>query len=250
MTTDGSRSDAAAGTRASAAEPAASSDEVREAVPTLLEQMGGVAGLIYSTVPIVVFVAVNALTSLTPAIVAALAVAVLIAVVRLVRREPVQPAVSGVFGVAICAFIAHRTGDAKGFFLFGIWSTLVYAGAFALSILVRWPLVGVIWNVVNGNGTAWRRHRRTLLAYDLATAVWAVLFAVRYLVQSSLYDSDQTGWLAAARIGMGWPLTAVAALATVLLVRWAERTEEAEVDTAADDRAAEETAGSDPPPTR
>ncbi len=248
MTTDRSGSDAAAD--ASADEPATASEDVREAVPTLLEQMGGVAGLIYSTVPIVVFVAVNALASLTPAIVAALAVAVLIAVVRLVRREPVQPAVSGVFGVAICAFIAHRTGDAKGFFLFGIWSTLVYAGAFVLSILVRWPLVGVIWNVVNGNGTAWRKHRRTLLAYDLATAVWAVLFAVRYVVQSSLYDSDQTGWLAAARIGMGWPLTAVAALATVLLVRWAERTEESENDATEGDPVADQGAGSGAPPAR
>ncbi len=247
MTTDRSRSDAVADAPASADEPTTAPDEVREAVPTLLEQMGGIAGLIYSTVPIVVFVAVNALTSLTPAIVAALGVAVLIAIVRLVRREPVQPAVSGVFGVAICAFIAHRTGDAKGFFLFGIWSTLVYAGAFVLSILVRWPLVGVIWNVVNGNGTAWRKYRRTLLAYDLATAVWAVLFAVRYVVQSSLYDSDQTGWLAAARIGMGWPLTAVAALATVLLVRWAERTEESEADSADGDPVADEAAGSDAP---
>ncbi|MGZ8179821.1 DUF3159 domain-containing protein [Williamsia sp. SKLECPSW1] len=215
MTTDGSRPDAH--------EDAADAP----AVPTLLEQMGGVWGLIYSTVPIVVFVAVNALSSLTPAIVAAIGVSVAIAILRLARREPVQPAISGLFGVAICAFIAYRTGDAKGFFLFGIWSTLVYAGAFALSIVVRWPLVGVIWNVVNANGTAWRKDRRTLLAYDLATAVWAVLFGVRYLVQSFLYDSDQTGWLAAARIGMGWPLTAVAALATVLLVRWAERTSEA-----------------------
>ncbi|MFD0927818.1 DUF3159 domain-containing protein [Williamsia deligens] len=217
--------------------------------------MGGPWGLIYSTVPIVVFVAVNALSSLMPAIVAAIGVSVAIAVLRIARREPVQPAVSGFFGVAICAFIAYRTGDAKGFFLFGIWSTLVYAGAFVLSILVRWPLVGVIWNVVNANGTDWRKDRRTLLAYDLATAVWAVLFGVRYLVQSFLYDSDQTGWLAAARIGMGWPLTAVAALATVLLVRWAERTTDDPDDAAdpgvsSDDdaRGAVETDG--PPPRR
>lgn len=251
MTTDPSRSGARADDAAGEGDDTPrSSDDISETVPTLLEQMGGVAGLIYSTVPIVVFVAVNALTSLTPAIVAALTVAVVIAVVRVVRREPVQPAVSGVFGVAICAFIAYRTGDAKGFFLFGIWSTLVYAGAFVLSILVRWPLVGVIWNVVNGNGSGWRKHRRTLLAYDLATAVWAALFAVRYVVQSFLYDSDQTGWLAAARIGMGWPLTAVAALATVLLVRWAERTEESE-DTADDVPVADgEVSGADAPPTR
>ena len=34
-----------------------------------------------------------------------------------------------------------------------------------------------------------------------------------------------TGWLAAARIGMGWPLTALAAVVTVYLVRRATRSE-------------------------
>ena len=58
-----------------------------------------------------------------------------------------------------------------------------------------------------------------LHAYDLATALWALVFAARYLLQSQLYDHDQTGWLAVARISMGWPLTAVAVLGTILLVR-------------------------------
>ncbi|SIR86780.1 DUF3159 domain-containing protein [Williamsia sterculiae] len=189
----------------------------------MLEQLGGVSGLIYSTVPIVVFVPVNSFFGLKWAIIAALASAAAIFAIRLARREALQPAVSGLIGVAICAFIAHRTGSAKGYFLFGIWSTLVYAAVFVLSIVVRWPLVGVVWNMINGNGSEWRRHRRTLVAYDIATACWAVLFIARYLVQSSLYDHDQTGWLAASRIAMGWPLTAVAVLATVLLVRWADR---------------------------
>jgi len=203
---------------------------------TVLEQMGGVSGLIYSSLPIIAFVPANSLWNLTVAIYAALAVAFVIFVLRLVRREPIQPAISGVIGVAVCAFIAHRTGDAKGFFLFGIWTTLLYAGVFAASILVRWPLVGVIWNGVNGNGTQWRSHRRTLLAYDIATAVWAALFGIRYLVQSFLYDNDETGGLAVARIAMGWPLTAAAALATVLLVRWAQKNEvDAETTVAAPD---------------
>ncbi len=212
-------------------EPESDAAETPDRVaPTLLEQMGGIAGLIYSTVPIVVFVTVNSLADLTPAIIGAVGVAVAVLLFRLARQEPVQPAVSGLFGVAICVFIAYRTGDAKGFFLFGIWTSLLYAGIFFASILVRWPLVGVIWNVVNATGTQWRKHRKTLIAYDMATTIWAALFGIRYLVQSFLYDSDETGLLAVARIGMGWPLTALAALATVLLVRRAERVEESAVD--------------------
>ncbi|MFW0784824.1 DUF3159 domain-containing protein [Gordonia sp. CPCC 206044] len=194
--------------------------------PSILEQMGGVSGLIYSTVPIVAFVPVNAIWGLRAAIIAALAVAVAIFCVRLIRREPLNPAISGLIGVAICVFIAHRVGDAKGYFLFGIWTTLAYAIVFVVSIVVRWPLIGVAWNLISGDGMAWRKHRRTLYAYDIATAFWALVFFARYLTQSELYDDGHTGWLAVARIGMGWPLTAVAVLATVYLVRRAGRSED------------------------
>lgn len=201
-------------------------DSSPERTPTVLEQMGGVSGLIYSTIPVVVFVPVNSFFGLRAAIVAALATAALVFLIRIVRREGLTPAISGLLGVAICVFIADRVGDAKGYFLFGIWTTLAYAIVFVVSILVRWPLIGVAWHLVNGQGTAWRRHRRTLRAYDIATALWALVFAARYLTQSELYDLGATGWLAFARIAMGWPLTALAVLATVVLVRRAVREED------------------------
>ncbi|TLF61383.1 DUF3159 domain-containing protein [Nocardia cyriacigeorgica] len=186
---------------------------------TLLEQLGGFSGLIYSTLPVLVFVPVNTLAGLTAAIWASLGVAAAILVWRLVRRDPVQPAISGFIGVGICAFIAYRMGEAKGFFLFGIYTSLVYAGVFLASILVRRPLVGVIWGVLNGHGTEWRADRRMIRLYDIATLAWVLVFGSRYLVQSHFYDTDHTGWLAFARIAMGWPLTAVALTVTVWAVR-------------------------------
>jgi hypothetical protein len=52
---------------------------------------------------------------------------------------------------------------------------------------------------------------------------WVVVFASRFLVQEYLYDADETGLLGVARIAMGWPLTAVAALVTYLAIRSAQR---------------------------
>ncbi|WP_245677137.1 DUF3159 domain-containing protein [Nocardia acidivorans] len=190
-----------------------------EVEQTLLEQLGGFSGLIYSSLPVLVFVPVNSLRGLTAAIWAALGVATAILVWRLVRRGPIQPAISGFLGVGVCAFIAYRMGEAKGFFLFGIYASLVYAGAFLVSLVVRWPLAGVIWGVLNGHGTQWRSDRRAMRLYDLATVVWAVVFGARYLVQNHLYDSNSTGLLAVARLAMGWPLTAVALVVTVWAVR-------------------------------
>ncbi|HWE90285.1 MAG TPA: DUF3159 domain-containing protein [Pseudonocardiaceae bacterium] len=185
--------------------------------------MGGLSGLIYSSVPVLVFVGVYLpVHSLAAGIWAAVGSAVAILAWRLIRRDPIQPAISGLFGVAIAAFIAYRTGSARGYFLFGIWTSLIYGGAFLLSVLVRWPLAGVAWSALNSTGMAWRSDRRSRRYYDLATIVWAVMFGARFVVQHWLYDQNQVGWLAFARIAMGWPLTAVAALVTVWAVHRAD----------------------------
>ena len=64
----------------------------------VLDQMGGVSGLIYSSLPVLVFVPISSLFGLLPAIGAALGVAALILVWRLARRESAQPAISGFIG--------------------------------------------------------------------------------------------------------------------------------------------------------
>ena len=190
---------------------------------TILEQLGGVTGLVSSSLPVLVLVIVNAATDLTPAIWAAVGSGLAIAAWRLVRREALQPAVSGLLGVAVAAYIAHRTGSAKGFFLLGIWTSVLYAGVFVVSVAVRWPLVGVAWSMLNGHGWSWRQSREAVRAYDIASLAWAVVFFARFAVQYWLYNSDQTGWLAAARIAMGWPLTGLVLLLTVWVVRRGDR---------------------------
>ncbi len=195
----------------------------RTGAQALLEQMGGVAGLIYSSLPVVVFVPVSSAFGLLPAILTALGVAALILVWRLARRESVQPAVSGFIGVGFCALIAWFVGAAKGYFLLGIWMSLLWAAVFGVSILVRRPVVGYVWSWVNGHGYRWRSVRRAVTAFDIATLTWVAVFGARFLVQHHLYDADRTGWLATARIAMGWPLTAVAALATYLAIKSAQR---------------------------
>lgn len=203
------------------AAPVAAPEKEEERQQSLLEQMGGISGLIYSTVPVLVFILVNSILGLTPAIWSAVGVAVAITVLRVVRKEAIQPAISGFFGVAIAAFIAYRTGSAKGFFLFGIWASLIYGSVFLLSVVLRWPLVGVIWSYLNGHGMLWRGDRKALRAYRIATLTWVAVFGARFIVQRWLYDEDQTGWLAFARISMGYPLTAVALVVTVWAVRTA-----------------------------
>lgn len=195
----------------------------RVSAESLLAQAGGVSGLVYSSVPVVIFVAVSSIGGLLPAIGSALAAAGLVLLLRLIRRESTQPAVSGFFGVAGCALVAYLVGQSKGYFLLGIWMSLLWAVVFALSIVVRRPVVGFLWSWTSGGDQGWREVPRAVYAFDVATLGWTLVFAARFIVQRLLCDADKTGWLGVARIGMGWPLTAVAALATYAAIKAARR---------------------------
>lgn len=91
------------------------------------------------------------------------------------------------------------------------------------SVLVRWPLVGVIVNLLDNTGGTWRRDKPTLHAYDLATLTLFAVFAARYIVEQWLYDQAGTGWLAFAKIAMGYPLYGVALIVGVWAVRKANQ---------------------------
>lgn len=199
------------GPPAAAAEP--------ERMPTLMDQMGGISGIVASTIPVVVFVLANVLGDLRTAIYAAVGAGVLVLLWRLVRRDPVMPAISGLIGVGVCALVANQTGEARGFYLPG----LLYSGALGIaalvSIVVRWPLAGAIWHGINGHGTEWRDDPRLVRAYGWATGIWAATFLLKVVVQGGLYLADSETWLGVARLVMGYPLTAVAIVATVLIVR-------------------------------
>lgn len=187
--------------------------------PTAMDQIGGTKGLIYSTLPVVAFVVANSLGGLKAAVIAALALAVVLGIERLIRKESLQPALGGVFGVAIAAGISWWTGSAKDYFLIGIWTSLAGAVLFLASVVIRWPLVGVIWNSTTGKGTLWRTDKRSRLYYDIATLALTAVFAARFVVQQYLYESDQVGALGFAKIAMGYPLLGLA----LIVVAWAAR---------------------------
>jgi hypothetical protein len=212
----------------------ASAHDGRTPADRMMAQLGGVAGVIYSSVPVLVFVGTSRLLGLPVASGAALGVATLILLWRLIRRESVQPAVSGLIGVAVCVLIAYLLGQSKGYFLLGIWTSLLYAAVFAVSIVIRRPVVGYIWSWLHGHDRGWRNVRRAVYAFDVATLTWVLVFAARFVVQRVLYDTNHEGWLVVARIAMGWPLAAVAALVTFLAIRAAQRAIDAVTATAAD----------------
>lgn len=189
----------------------------------LLAHAGGMSGVIYSSLPVVTFVTASSFFGLLPAVGSALGVATLVLLWRLIRRESPKPAFAGFFGVAFCALIAYLMGESKGYFLLGIWGSLLWAVVFALSVLIRRPVVGYLWTWASGRDHGWRGVPRAVYAFDIATLGWMLVFGARYVVQQQLYDAGRTGWLGVARIGMGWPLTLLAGLMTYAAIKAAQR---------------------------
>lgn len=192
---------------------------------TLLERMGGVSGLVYASVPTFAYVIVNAIAGLDAAVLVAMSASAGLIMLRLARKEPLQPAVSGLLGVVFAALIAYCTGSAEAYFLPGIWISLAMTVGLTVSLVLRRPLVGVIWNLTRGTGPdpAWRADKTVLRAFDVATLTFVAVFAARFLIQDTLYDAGSTGWLAFARIAMGYPLLALALLVVYWAVRRANR---------------------------
>ena len=125
----------------------------------------------------------------------------------------------GFGGVALSAFIASRTGNAADFFLPGLLINMAYGVAFAVSNLVRWPLVGVGVGAATGDIAGWRSDPQLRRAYVIATWLWAGMFALKLAIQLPLYFAEMVGALGVAKIVLGWPLMLLVGLVTYRLVK-------------------------------
>lgn len=200
-------------------------EELREDAPAerklLTQAIGGWRGVIDSGLPAAVFITVYSLNGqeLMPAVWSAVALAGLITIIRIARREPLTQVVGGFLGVAVSAFVASRTGQAEDFFLPGLLVNAGYFLANLISILVGWPLLGLLMGLWTGSLTAWRDNPPQRRAAAAATWIWVGVFGLRLAVQVPLYLAEATTALGIAKIVMGWPLFLLAAWLTFLVLR-------------------------------
>jgi Protein of unknown function (DUF3159) len=195
------------------------------------EQLGGVRGLIESSIPVFVFVVLNVLlsaswagldkrTALYWAIGGSVLSAVAIGGYRLARRQPIRHAVNGIFGIAVGAYLAYRSGNARDFYLPGILLTLGQVVLCLVSVVIRKPLVGYVWGVLaNGGRHDWFADARLFRTFQWLTLVWAGSLFVRAAVQGWLYLADQANAIGIVRILISWPVYAATFAFTIWAVR-------------------------------
>ena len=93
----------------------------------VVNALGGKKGLIDSGLPSILFLVVfNIADDLQIALYAAVATSALLTIIRLAKKDTIQHVISGFIGVAFCAYLANRTGNATDFFLPKFLTNLVY----------------------------------------------------------------------------------------------------------------------------
>ncbi|PRX92421.1 DUF3159 domain-containing protein [Allonocardiopsis opalescens] len=202
------------------ARPVVGEDTVEAVIRGQLSKaLGGKRGMLEGAVPTIMFTASYLLTQQVPlAVGLGVGAAVVLAVVRLVQRSSLQFVFNSLLGIAIAAVFALRSGEAEDAFLPGIIYNAVYAGVMILTIMARWPVVGLLIGSVTGDLTSWRDDPAILRLCSRLTWLLVAPCVIRVVVQYPLWLGGMVGWLGTAKIAMGWPLQVAAFAAMVWLL--------------------------------
>lgn len=206
----------------------------------LFHAIGGVLGILETLLPGFAFVILYLVTGLPSgipwvALIVSAGASAVFFVVRLIRRESVTQAVVGLVGVAASVVLVIVSGRPENNFLVGIITNAVYGLVVLISLLVRWPLVGVVVGLFSEEKTAWRKDRESMRVFMWTTLMWLAMFVIRLAVELPLYvlSLSSTGAehqslvtaLAVTKVALGLPLYVPVLAATWLLVRglWREK---------------------------
>lgn len=200
----------------------------------LLAAMGGAMGIVEALVPGILFIVLYVVATRAESAGAALPLGmdalwlsvavpalagVVFLVIRLLRRQPAAAAIGGLLGLLLSGFLALRSGEGTDYFVLGFWTNALYGSALLVSMLVGWPLIGIVAGALFGSWRDWRRQRGVFVWMQVITGVWVAFFGARLAVQLPLYFAGAVEALGVARLLMGPPLFGVLVVITVLFVR-------------------------------
>ena len=213
------------------AEPQGISAPVHPTVEALIrhrlgEALGGLRGSLEAALPMLLFVIVwSATRDRTLSLGAAAGLTVVFAVVRLVQRQTLQFVLGSVLATGLAAFFALRSGDAEDAFLPGILTSCAYLVGSLLSVVLRWPAVGIMVGLADQQAVAagdpfrWRRNAAAVKVCSRLTLVLVAVYAIRVAVMGPLHLTDNVAGLTISKVVLGWPLWAgaVAVMGAMLL---------------------------------
>jgi hypothetical protein len=195
-------------------------DKLGELVEEFRTVFTGRSNLVDSILPPIIFLIINALLGFDYAMGGSFIVALMITIARLYRRQPLTYAFGGIGGVVLAILIAKRLGRAEGYFLPNIITgalTVIFAVA---SVVAGRPLVAWTSYIARRWPLDWYWHPKIRPAYSEVTLAWALFFAIRLLLQISLFQVEAANRLAIVNVVTGWPATIALLVVSYLYGTW------------------------------
>lgn len=186
--------------------------EISQDTTILVKALGGWQGMLDATLPTAAFLLLFTITQeLKLAVIVSAVVALILALIRLAKKTSLQQIATGLFGLALSAYLATKTGKSENYFVLGIIQNAAYFVICIVSIAIRKPLVGYIISTLRGqSATAWTKNPAMLSTYSAITWLWTLVFAVRVAITVPLYFAGMTTQLGMAKLILGTPLYALA----------------------------------------
>lgn len=145
---------------------------------------------------------------LTSALVAVGGVAVFV-IIRVFADRKYWQAMGALVMVGISAALAGSTGDGVNFYLTDIVRNLAAGSVVLVSMLVRWPAIGLLVGWARGEGVTWRRDKVKRRQYQACTGVFLAKFVFAPLVMTPFYLADQVVALGIAAVLVNTPAFAL-----------------------------------------
>lgn len=194
--------------------------KLRELVEEFQAVTAGRGGLIVATLPLIIFLVVNALFGLNYAVYGSLGSALLLGALRLAKGQPLTHALGGLVGAVVAIVAVSVLNRADAYVLPGLATGLLTAVACGLSVLLRRPLVAWTSHLVRRWPLAWYWHPKVRPAYSEVTLAWTLFFVLKVAVQIYLVGAASTNTLAIVNVILGWPATIVLLAASYMYGLW------------------------------
>ena len=186
---------------------------------SLLASVGGVRGLIETSIPGFLYVLSFGITRSVPiAMTVVVAATAILAIRHFILKRPWDQLIGPIVGV-ILAYFLTRDGQAENYYVPGFFTNAGYAAGLLFSVLIRFPAIGLLVGPLTGEGLSWRKDKRKLKFFDVVTLMWVGFFALRLAIQLPLYFAGEVVILGFVKIVMGTPFFLVMIWLSWLMLR-------------------------------
>jgi len=178
-------------------------------IKSLLNSLGGWWGIVESTIPPTAFLVVYSITlNVLMAVTIAGSLSAISLVKQVITRKALSQAIAGAALIAISAWLALR-GQPKDYYITGFFTNGIYGTVLLISILARWPVIGLLVGFFKGWGVKWRKDRALLTRFDLVTGLWVGLFATRLIIELPMYFANNLQLLGITKLILSEPAYAI-----------------------------------------